>query len=237
MSSPESSPELDWTANYSVTDFSFRDDEADAIIKTIGWGSRWFDDMVIPTKQRESERGSGNAQGVRNHHGHAMNVVCAHLRTYNTAEISLHDLPGKYDKSGRTVFNVRKDITSLYLACKMAAVERYCHTFGRPSSALHLMACCCAPYYNIRTGRVIYGFCCAGCYKRYMDWELEDDTWLNSPAERWAHRAEARLHDRNSFLKHFKRCKEGQRLWALSDGGALVPAELPPSVEKHRLTE
>lgn len=47
MSSPESSPELDWTANYSVTDFSFRDDEADAIIKTIGWGSRWFDDMVV----------------------------------------------------------------------------------------------------------------------------------------------------------------------------------------------
>lgn len=33
--------------NYSTTEYSFREDEADAIIKTVGFGSRWYDEMAV----------------------------------------------------------------------------------------------------------------------------------------------------------------------------------------------
>ncbi|KAI6362315.1 hypothetical protein MCOR25_006262 [Pyricularia grisea] len=341
-SSMESSPEP-MSNNYSTTEYSFREDEADAIIKTVGFGSRWYDEMAVrfppedhanavsslsqPFNRISTERlGSLDClplellQDVmlrldlqslfrfRQSNAKAREMVGTLKDLYtlrhvqHTAEISLHDLAqlvctkdcavcgdfasmiflppwirycytclfvsceasvqtkawvrknlslnkaqvkklatlktlaGSYDKSGRTVFKVRKDIISLYRACKVAGVARLCETFKRLSSAICLMACCCAPYYNTRAGKVTHGFRCAGCYKWYMDQlELDDDFWLGSPMEMLESRADSALHDRDSFLEHFKRCGEGQRLWESSDGGSLLP--VVPILEKYRLTE
>ncbi|TLD24808.1 hypothetical protein PspLS_06180 [Pyricularia sp. CBS 133598] len=262
MSSPESSPDP-MPVNYSATKYSFREDEADSIIKTLGWGSRWYDDRMVrfPPEEhadvvsslsqpfnritterlgsldylplellqdvilrldiqsvfrfRQSNAKAREMVGTLKEYGiimdHAMNIT----------------LPGSYGKTGTTVFKVRKDIISLYQACEMAGVEKPCNTFRRASSPIELMVSCCAPHYNIQTGKVTHGFRCAGCQRWARDQDFHDDSWLGSSEEISTSRADARLHDRNSFLEHFKRCQEGQRLWESSDGGAQVPARLP----------
>ncbi|TLS25132.1 hypothetical protein PpBr36_07030 [Pyricularia pennisetigena] len=270
-------------SNYSDTEYSFREDEADAIIKTVGWGSCWYDDVVVrfPSEgacgrcvisvaaiQQKIDRTAGipltvclwslplellqdviwrldilslfrfrqsNAKvremvGTLKEYGiimdHAINVVCAHFRTYKTAEIPLHDLSQLvYGKSGCIVFEIRKDIIiSIHQACKVAGLEREFITASDDHHHQSISWPAAVPHTTIaRPAKSPTVFDVQG---------VTSGTWIKK-----SFRAESMLHDRNSFLEHFKRCQEGQRLWESSDGGALLPAHLSPTLRKYRLTE
>ncbi|TFA98619.1 hypothetical protein CCMA1212_009609 [Trichoderma ghanense] len=80
--------------------------------------------------------------------------------------------------------------------------------------AHNFMASCELPYYDSQIQAVEYGISCAGCEARTVE---QDPGQASRPADvPWD-----RLFSRDNFLKHFKICRQAQKLWESSPEAAL----------------
>ena len=85
------------------------------------------------------------------------------------------------------------------------------------SSSYRFMASCTLPFVDPRTGVVEHGISCAGCYSPWQRFgpALED----------WVHIARDKIYSHESFLNHFKWCKQAQLLYQSSEDGMIEPIE------------
>lgn len=152
-------------------------------------------------------------------------------------------LPGLYtlleapQRSRATVASVRQAM----LVAGLPPPPPYVRPARRVARALrsgfrvfNYAASCALPFYDEKAGRADDGVSCAGCQlvlqrrKRFL---------TQASRKRWAHDAQGKVYARDDFLEHFRWCKEAQRLWESSDGGAHQPAELPEAARRGGFLE
>lgn len=100
---------------------------------------------------------------------------------------------------------------------------------GGRQGKFRYMASCILPYYNRQTGEVDYGVSCAGCQ---LTVDKESVTYDHELASDEAFDARDTVYGRDSFLEHFKWCKDAQSLWASTEHGTKRPTELPAAVRR-----
>lgn len=130
-------------------------------------------------------------------------------------------LPGIYTKA-QSVGTSRVEAASVYQAGVAAGstpeVFVQVTMWGfRPQ--FNFAGACALPYYDRPTDAVEDGVSCAGCYLAFHKFSMV--------SQRWAAAARDMVYARDSFLDHFRWCKQAQILWTSSEDGTREPPELP----------
>lgn len=149
------------------------------------------------------------------------------LTKTETAQLSsLRTLPGTYLFSvDEPVFRSRTRVVSLYQATSIA--RRQSHPLiqtprlGRNDiPKYNFMSSCALPYYNNQSGKVEHGISCAGCQLAI------ENQIVGSFEEDWAWDARDMVYAQDSFLAHFRWCKQAQLRWESSTLGKWMPPRL-----------
>lgn len=130
-------------------------------------------------------------------------------------------LPGIYTRA-QSVRTSRVEVASVYQAGVAAGstpeVFVQVTMWGfRPQ--FNFAGACALPYYDRPTDTVEDGVSCAGCYLAFHKFSMV--------GQRWAAAARDMVYARDSFLDHFRWCKQAQILWTSSEDGTREPPELP----------
>lgn len=138
---------------------------------------------------------------------------------------SFKTLPGTYSME-ESVRKARITLVPMEQAMRASkeqqqALRQAEPTRFRQNRKLNFMASCGLPHYDRQNRTTEHGISCAGCQLA-----LEKDI-IGSRGEEWAYIARDRVHGKEGFLEHFKRCEQAQLLWESSNGGSIVPPELP----------
>lgn len=141
---------------------------------------------------------------------------------------SFKTLPGLYSLDEGSVPKARVVIAPVEQAMKAAeeqqeGVQEAALARFRQDRKLTLMSSCALPYYDRQSRTTECGVSCAGAQRAIE----KAPVGSLAMGGKWANMARDIIYGKDSFLEHFKSCKEAQLLWESSNEGSLEPPDLP----------